>query len=81
MTLGRKLFFSASLAAMMASGAAVAQDGDDGEELRQSTVTGTGSFIQGTPEGAALTMDVLAAQDIKLEGNPTNADVSKNHGP
>ncbi|MEL6726399.1 MAG: TonB-dependent receptor [Pseudomonadota bacterium] len=81
MTLGRKLFFSASLAAMMASGAAVAQDGDDGDELRQSTVTVTGSFIQGTPEDAALPVDVLTAQDLKLEGNPTITDLIKNLGP
>ncbi|NQY14004.1 MAG: TonB-dependent receptor [Henriciella sp.] len=81
MTLGRKLVFSASLAAMMASGAAIAQDQDEGDELRQSTVTVTGSFIQGTPEDAALPVDVLTAQDLKLEGNPTVTDLIKNLGP
>ena len=50
MTLGRKLVLSASLAALTAGGAALAQDEGDGEELRQNTVTVTGSFIQGTPE-------------------------------
>ena len=81
MTLGRKLVFSASLAAMMAGGAAVAQDQDEGDELRQSTVTVTGSFIAGTPEDAALPVDVLTAQDLKLEGNPTVTDLIKNLGP
>ena len=81
MTLGRKLVFSASLAAMMAGGAAVAQDQDEGEELRQNTVTVTGSFIPGTPEDAALPVDVLTAQDLKLEGNPTVTDLIKNLGP
>jgi outer membrane receptor protein involved in Fe transport len=81
MTLGRKLVFSASLAALMASGAAIAQDDGDGEELRQNTVTVTGSFIQGTPEDAALPVDVITAQDLRLEGNPTVIDLIKNLGP
>jgi len=79
MTLGRKLVFSASLAALMAGGAALAQD--EGDELRQTTVTVTGSFIPGTPEDAALPVDVLTAQDLKLEGNPTITDLIKNLGP
>lgn len=81
MTLGRKLVFSASLAALSAGGVALAQDADDGEELRQQTVTVTGSFIQGTPEDAALPVDVLTAQDLKLEGNPTVTDLIRNLGP
>ena len=79
MTLGRKLVFSASLAALMAGGAAYAQE--EGDELRQQTVTVTGSFIAGTPEDAALPVDVLTAQDLKLEGNPTITDLIKNLGP
>lgn len=79
MTLSRKLICGASLAALMTGGAAYAQD--DGDELRQSTVTVTGSFIAGTPEDAALPVDVLTAQDLKLEGNPTVTDLIKNLGP
>tara|TARA_R110000744_G_scaffold361891_1_gene469813 strand:+ start:176 stop:316 length:141 start_codon:yes stop_codon:yes gene_type:complete len=37
---------------------AVAQEEETGSELRQSTVTVTGSFIAGTPEDAALPVDV-----------------------
>ena len=38
----------------------------------------TGSFISGTPEDAALPVDVLTAQDLKLEGNPTVTDLIRN---
>ena len=61
MTLSRKLICGASLAALMAGGTAYAQD-EGGDELRQQTVTVTGSFIAGTPEDAALPVDVLTAQ-------------------
>lgn len=80
MTLGRKLVFSASLAALLAGGTAMAQDQDDGDELRQNTVTVTGSFIQGTPEDAALPVDVLTAQDLKLEGSPKITELIRNLG-
>lgn len=80
MTLSKKLICGASLAALMAGGTAYAQD-EGGDELRQQTVTVTGSFIAGTPEDAALPVDVLTAQDLKLEGNPTVTDLIKNLGP
>ena len=80
MTLSRKLICGASLAALMAGGTAYAQD-EGGDELRQQTVTVTGSFIAGTPEDAALPVDVLTAQDLRLEGNPTITDLIKNLGP
>lgn len=79
MSLGRKLICSASLAALTAGGVAIAQE--DGEELRQATVTVTGSAIAGSPEDAALPVDVLTAADLKLEGNPTVTDLIKNLGP
>lgn len=79
MALGRKLVFGASCAALMAGGMAYAQDEND--EFRQQTVTVTGSFIAGTPEDAALPVDVITAQDLKLEGNPTVTDLIKNLGP
>ena len=78
MTLGRKLVFSASLAALAAGGAAVAQEADDDRTL--DVVTVTGSFIPGTPEDAALPVDVLTAADLRLEGNPTITDLIKNLG-
>ncbi len=79
MSLGNKLICSVSLAALAAGGSALAQDGD-GSELRQATVTVTGSFIPGTPEDAALPVDVLTAEDLRLEGNPTITDLIRNLG-
>tara|TARA_R110002051_G_scaffold9051_2_gene36533 strand:+ start:10020 stop:12905 length:2886 start_codon:yes stop_codon:yes gene_type:complete len=58
---------------------AIAQE--DGSELRQSKVTVTGSFIQGTPEDAALPVDVLTAGDLKLEGDPSITELIRNLGP
>jgi outer membrane receptor protein involved in Fe transport len=78
MTLGRKLVFSASLAALAAGGAALAQEADEDRTL--DVVTVTGSFIPGTPEDAALPVDVLTAADLRLEGNPTITDLIKNLG-
>lgn len=77
MSFGKKLVTSASFAALTATGVAVAQD----SEMRQATVTVTGSAIAGTPEDAALPVDVLTAQDLRLEGNPTVTDLIKNLGP
>jgi iron complex outermembrane receptor protein len=44
-------------------------------------VTVTGSFIQGTPEDAALPVDVLTAGDLKLEGQPSITELIRNLGP
>jgi iron complex outermembrane receptor protein len=55
-----KMWISASCVALAVGMPAVAQE-EDGSELRQSTVTVTGSLIAGTPEDAALPVDVLTA--------------------
>ncbi|MEM1036846.1 MAG: TonB-dependent receptor [Pseudomonadota bacterium] len=68
-----------SLAALMVS-PAVAQDGAEEAEARQDVITVTGSFIAGTPEDAALPVDVLTAQDLKLEGNPSITELIRNLG-
>nr|WP_070960602.1 TonB-dependent receptor [Hyphomonas sp. Mor2] len=78
MTLSRKLICGASFAALSLGGAAYAQD--DGDELRQKTVTVTGSAIAGTPEDAALPVDVLTAEDLRLEGSPTITELVRNLG-
>jgi len=78
MKLSRKLICGASLGALMTGGAAYAQD--DGGELRQQTVTVTGSAIAGTPEDAALPVDVLTAEDLRLEGSPTITELVRNLG-
>ena len=80
MTLGKKIVCGVSLAALMAGGSAMAQDSDSGDELRQEKVTVTGSFIAGTPEDAALPVDVISAGDLKLEGDPTITELIRNLG-
>jgi iron complex outermembrane receptor protein len=65
----------ASAIALSSVLAAQAQQ-EDGER-KLSTVTVTGSFIQGTPEDAALPVDVLTAEDLRLQGNPSALDMIK----
>ncbi|MEM5518473.1 TonB-dependent receptor [Henriciella sp. AS95] len=43
-------------------------DADSGEELRQTKVTVTGSFIAGTPEDAALPVDVFNSAELDASG-------------
>ncbi|RAN37599.1 hypothetical protein HY11_08925 [Hyphomonas pacifica] len=57
-----------------------AEQEEDGSELRQSTVTVTGSLIAGTPEDAALPVDVLTAGELKLEGSPSITELIRNLG-
>lgn len=68
----------ASAIALNGALAATAQE-DEGER-KLGTVTVTGSAIQGTPEDAALPVDVLTAADLKLEGSPTITELIRNLG-
>ncbi|WP_034799566.1 TonB-dependent receptor domain-containing protein [Hyphomonas beringensis] len=74
-----RLWTSASCAALALVFPAFAQE-EDGSELRQSTVTVTGSLIAGTPEDAALPVDVLTAGELKLEGSPSITELIRNLG-
>ncbi|MEL6956796.1 MAG: TonB-dependent receptor, partial [Pseudomonadota bacterium] len=78
MSIKSVLVYSISAAALAAGGTAVAQETE--EEARQATVVVTGSFIAGTPEDAALPVDVLTAGDLELQGSPTITDLIKNLG-
>lgn len=73
------LAFGVSLAAISAAGAHAQDEGED-ETLRQQTVTVTGSAILGTPEDAALPVDVLTAGDLRLEGDPSITELIRNLG-
>ena len=75
----KEMLFCASAIALSSSFVAQAQE--DGDERKLETVTVTGSFIQGTPEDAALPVDVLTAGDLKLEGKPTITELIRNLGP
>lgn len=70
------MLFYASAIALSGSMAAYAQEDDDSERTL-GTVTVTGSLIQGTPEDAALPVDVLTAEDLRLQGNPSALDMIK----
>ncbi len=73
-----KLVLGASTLVLASAGSmAMAQEDTT---LRQSTVTVTGSFIAGTPEDAALPVDVLSADDLQLEGSPRIDELIRNLG-
>lgn len=69
------MLFCASAIALSGSLGAFAQEDDTERTL--STVTVTGSLIQGTPEDAALPVDVLTAEDLRLQGSPSALDLIK----
>ena len=73
-----RLALGASTVALCTTGVAFAQD--DSGELRQQKVTVTGSAIAGTPEDAALPVDVLTAADLQLEGSPSITELIRNLG-
>jgi iron complex outermembrane receptor protein len=73
-----RLLAGTSVASLLLALPAIAQE--DGSELRQSKVTVTGSYIAGTPEDAALPVDVLTAGDLKLEGSPSIDELIRNLG-
>ena len=81
MRLTTRLVLGASALALVTALPAFAQEEADDGTRKLSTVTVTGSFIQGTPEDAALPVDVLTAGDLKLEGQPSITELIRNLGP
>lgn len=79
MKLTKSIAGGVSLAALLVAAPAVAQE-EGADERKLSTVTVTGSFIPGTPEDAALPVDVLTVADLKLEGSPSINELIKNLG-
>ncbi|HAY07723.1 MAG TPA: TonB-dependent receptor [Hyphomonas sp.] len=64
-------------ASAVALGGTMAAHAQEDSERKLERVTVTGSFIQGTPEDAALPVDVLTAEDLRLQGNPSALDMIK----
>lgn len=64
-------------ASAVALGGSLAAQAQEDTERKLGTVTVTGSFIQGTPEDAALPVDVITADDLRLQGNPSALDMIK----
>lgn len=77
MSIRKHVALGVSATALLAAGA-VAQDADESRTL--DTVTVTGSFIAGTPEDAALPVDVISAKDLELQGSPQLTDLIRNLG-
>lgn len=77
MTKGRFFCSASALAAIMAcaaSGQAMAQTSEPAE-LQEVVVTG--SFIRGTPEDAALPVDVIGTEELQRRGSPNTIDLIK----
>ena len=68
-----RYFYSGSImaVAMAMGGHAMAQ------QATVEEVVVTGSFIRGTPEDAALPVDVIGAEELSKRGSPTTIDLIK----
>jgi iron complex outermembrane receptor protein len=76
MTKGRFFCSASALAALVAWGAsspALAQNAPT--EVTEVVVTG--SFIRGTPEDAALPVDVISQEDLEKQGSPSTLEMIK----
>ena len=79
-TLRHTCAMSALLAGCMVSGTAFAQDADDGDEPvaeEGRNIVVTGSLIRGTPEDAALPVDVFSSEELSAEGQTSPLDFIK----
>lgn len=57
------------------AGPAIAQNTDEDAGSRRETIVVTGSLIRGTPEDAALPVNVIERQDIEAQAWPTAIDL------
>ncbi len=81
---GRFFCSASALAAMMACGAATQAHAQSAQAANQagpteiSEVVVTGSFIRGTPEDAALPVDVISQEELEKQGAPSTLEMIKN---
>ncbi len=66
-------FAALALATGLGAGAAHAQD----EDSTLDEVVVTGSFIAGTPEDAAMPVEVISLDELRKQGSPSNLDLVK----
>ncbi|TAJ71461.1 MAG: TonB-dependent receptor [Phenylobacterium sp.] len=66
---------SAMVAALAFASGALAQTSTDEASVEEVVVTG--SFIRGTPEDAALPVDVINADELQRKGSPTTVEMVK----
>ena len=60
-----------------AAGSASAQSTADRDATDVEEVVVTGSFIRGTPEDAALPVDVIGAEELQKRGSPSTVELLK----
>jgi iron complex outermembrane receptor protein len=68
---------SLALAVALATGVAHAQTKPDAAATVVEEVVVTGSFIRGTPEDAALPVDVIGAEELQKRGSPSTVELLK----
>jgi len=68
---------SLALAIALTAGAAHAQTRPDTAPTEVEEVVVTGSFIRGTPEDAALPVDVIGAEELQKRGSPSTVELLK----
>ncbi len=68
---------SLALAIALTAGAAHAQTRPDNGPTEVEEVVVTGSFIRGTPEDAALPVDVIGAEELQKRGSPSTVELLK----
>ena len=68
---------SLALAIALSAGAAHAQTRPDTTPNEVEEVVVTGSFIRGTPEDAALPVDVIGAEELQKRGSPSTVELLK----
>jgi iron complex outermembrane recepter protein len=74
----KEMLFFASALALGGTMPAYAQEDEAASERKVETVTVTGSFIQGTPEDAALPVDVVGRAELDQIGSPSINEIMRN---
>lgn len=76
----KSLLLSSSIAmlAATAQGSLYAQASEDEDEARQQEIVVTGSYIAGTPEDAALPVDVIGSAELEEIGAPSINEILRN---
>jgi iron complex outermembrane receptor protein len=77
-SIGGSLSLRVAIASALGLGIVTATPAQDAPDRREvETVIVTGSFIRGTPEDAAVPVDVLSAEDLETQGSPTVVQLVK----
>src|SRR5687767_14324591 len=77
-SIGGSLTLRIAIASALGLGIVTATQAQEAAERREvETVIVTGSFIRGTPEDAAVPVDVLSAEDLETQGTPTVVQLVK----